>query len=332
MKKLFFLFICSILVFVSCQRNPLKVDLSNTNINFKFHEFGNDLFAIRNNINEQLPELEKKYPTILPLFSTEVITIGLPGDSGFADILGTFVNDSLMLQVKSNVDEKIDRDQIENQLSDAFRYFAYYFPDKVIPEVFTCISGFNQSIIMTDSLLGIGLDKYLGRDSDYYSRLGIPRYQQQNMHPAKIVPDAMYAWCMSEFPFEGYGSQLIDRMIYEGKLLYLLDATLTDTPDSLKIGFSQKQLDFCIDRENAMWTYLAEYKMLFSNERMDIKRYTDDAPYTSSFTADSPGRTGNWLGWQIVKAYMKKNPSITIPELMQEKDCQKILNYSAYQP
>ncbi len=332
MKKLFFLLICSILVFAACQRNPLKVDLSNTHINFKFQEFGNDLFAIRNNINEQLPVLVQKSPAILPLFSTEVITIGLPEDSGFADILGTFINDSLMLQVKSNVDKKIDRKQIKNQLTDAFRYFTYYFPDKVIPEVFTCISGFNQSIIMTDSLLGIGLDKYLGSDCDYYSRLGIPRYQQQNMHPAKIVPDAMYAWCMSEFPFEGYGSQLIDKMIYEGKLLYLLDATLPNTPDSLKIGFSQKQLDFCIDRENAMWTYLAEYKMLFSNERMDIKRYTDDSPYTSSFTADSPGRTGNWLGWQIVKAYMKKNPSITIPELMQEKDCQKILNYSAYQP
>jgi uncharacterized protein YjaZ len=81
-----------------------------------------------------------------------------------------------------------------------------------------------------------------------------------------------------------------------------------------------------------MWTYLAEHKMLFSNERMDIKRYTDDAPYTSSFTADSPGRTGCWLGWQIVKDYMKKNPGMTIPELMEEKDCRKILNYSAYQP
>jgi hypothetical protein len=152
------------------------------------------------------------------------------------------------------------------------------------------------------------------------------------MHPARIVPEAMYAWCMTEFPFEGYGPQLIDRMIYEGKLLYLLDATLPGTPDSLKIGFSQKQLAFCADRENAMWTYLAEHKMLFSNERMDIKRYTDDAPYTSSFTADSPGRTGCWLGWQIVKAYMKKNPGMTIPELMEEKDCRKILNYSAYQP
>lgn len=332
MKKLFFLCICSLFAFASCQRNPFKVDLSNTHINFKFHEFGNDLFAIRNNLNEQLPELENKYPAILPLFSTEVIAIGLPSDSGFADILGTFVNDSLMLEVKSKVDATIDRQLIDEQLTEAFRYFAYYFPDKVIPEVFTCVSGFNQSIIMTDSLMGIGLDKYLGRECEYYPRLGIPKYQQQNMHPAKIVPDALYAWYMSEFPFEGYGQQLIDRMIYEGKLLYMLDATLPDTPDSLKIGFSRKQLDFCNDRENAMWTYLAEHKMLFSNERMDIKRYTDDSPYTSSFTADSPGRTGNWLGWQIVKAYMAKNPGVTIPQLMQEKDCKKILNFSTYQP
>lgn len=332
MKKLFFLFICSILALVSCQRNPFKVDLSKTHIDFKFHQFGTDLFAIRGDLKDGLPKLEQEYPSILPLFSSEVIKIGFPEDSDFANILRTFVNDTVMLEVKSKVDQTIDREKVRNELAEAFRYFAYYFPDKTVPEVFTCISGFNQSIVMTDSLMGIGLDKYLGSDCDYYPRLGIPRYQQQNMTPGRIVPEAMYAWCMTKFPFDGYGSQLIDRMIYEGKLLYLLDATLPDTPDSLKIGYTQKQLDFCIDRENAMWTYLAEYKMLFSNERMDIKRYTDESPYTSSFTAESPGRTGCWLGWQIVKAYMKKNPNITLPELMEEKDCKKILNYSAYQP
>lgn len=324
--------LCFVTMLISCQRNPFKVDLSGTKIEFQFHALGSDLFAARENLNAQLPALEKKYPTILPLFSSEVITIGFPEDEGFSERLNSFVNDSLMLEVKTQVDETIDRDKIEADLQQAFRYFHYYFPNKVIPEVFTCISGFNQSIIMTDSLMGIGLDKYLGRDCNYYRRLGIPRYKQLAMYPEKIVPDAMYAWGMTTFPFKGYGSQLIDQMIYEGKLLYFQDATLPDLPDSIKIGFTQKQLDFCSAKENAMWTYLAEYKMLFSTERMDIKRYVDDAPYTSSFTAESPGRTGVWLGWQIVKAYMKKHPKTTLPELMEEKDCRKILSLSGYQP
>ncbi|WP_163716755.1 gliding motility lipoprotein GldB [Mangrovibacterium lignilyticum] len=331
MKNVFFAIGC-ILLFTSCNRNPFKVNLTDTTINFQFHAFGSDLFAAKDKLSEQLPELEKTYPDILPLFSSEIIAIGLPEDDGFEELLNSFVEDSLMQEVKKQVDEKINRDDIHDKLEEAFRYFHYYFPEKAVPEVFTCISGFNQSIIMTEKLMGIGLDKYLGRDCEYYPRLGIPQYQRINMHPDKIVPDALYAWAMTEFPFNDYGPHLIDRMIYEGKLLYLLDATLPETADSLKIGFTKKQLDFCSEKENAMWTYLAEYKMLFSTERMDVKRYVDASPYTSSFTADSPGRTGVWLGWQIVKAYMKKNPDVSIPDLMNEKNCKLILNQSAYQP
>ena len=331
MKK-FLLLVCGSLLLFACSRNPFKVDLSNTTIDFKYDRFGDDLFAIKNDVAAGLPALETKYPDVLPLFTASVITIGMPGDSAFTEILQSFVQDTLMNSVKKKVDEQIDQDKLAADLAQGFRYYHYYFPKRTIPEVFGTVSGFNQSIIMTDKLMGIGLDKYLGRDCDYYPRLGVPQYQCMNMHPAKIVPDAMYAWASTEFPFEGYGPHLIDRMIYEGKMLYFLDALLPDTPDTLKIGFTKAQLDFCYEKEEAMWTYMIQYKLLFSTERMDIKRYVDDSPYTSSFTDKSPGRTGAWLGWQIVKTYMKKNPEITIQELLEDKDTKKILNSSGYQP
>lgn len=326
-----FVFACAALL-TACNRNPFKVDLSDTHIAFQYDRFADDLFAAQGKIAASLPGLEAKYPEVLPLFSAEIIRIGVPGDSAFAETLESFVQDTLMNSVFRQVNTAIDQQKLAAGLEEAFRYYHYYFPNKAIPEVFGCVSGFNQSIVMTDRLLGIGLDKYLGRECPYYPRLGIPQYQRINMHPEKIVPDALYAWAMTEFPFSGYGPHLIDRMIYEGQLLYLLDATLPDMPDSLKIGYTRKQMDFCADRETAMWTYLAQYKLLFSTERMDVKRYVDDSPYTSSFTEHSPGRTGTWIGWQIVKAYMKKNPEVTIPDLMNDHDTKKILNLSGYQP
>lgn len=322
---------CAGLLVLACSRNPFKVDLSDTKIDFRYERFGDDLFA-SNNKPEALQELETHYPDILPLFTAEVIRIGLPGDSAFTETLQRFVQDTLMNAVKKRVDEQIDPDKLQTELELAFRYYHYYFPERVVPVVFGCVSGFNQSVIMTDSLMGIGLDKYLGRDCDYYPRLAIPKYQRLNMHPDKIVPDAMYAWASTEFPFAGYGPHLSDRMVYEGKLLYLLDALLPDTPDSLKIGFTQNQLDFCHEKEAAMWTYLAQHKLLFSTERMDIKRYIDESPYTSSFTDQSPGRTGAWLGWQIVKSYMQKHPEVSIPQLLDDKDAKQLLNSSGYQP
>jgi uncharacterized protein YjaZ len=81
-----------------------------------------------------------------------------------------------------------------------------------------------------------------------------------------------------------------------------------------------------------MWGFLIEKKLLFSNQRMDIVRYINDGPTTSSFPLESPARTGVWLGWQIVRKYMDKNPEITLPELMKNNDYQAILNASGYFP
>ena len=48
--------------------------------------------------------------------------------------------------------------------------------------------------------------------------------------------------------------------------------------------------------------------------------------------SNSPGKVGAWLGWQIVKAYMKENPNTTLKELIAIKDGQKILTGSKYKP
>ena len=57
-----------------------------------------------------------------------------------------------------------------------------------------------------------------------------------------------------------------------------------------------------------MWEYLVEHDMLFSTDPMLIKKLTGDAPFTSYFTSESPGRAANWIGFRIVESYMRKNP------------------------
>jgi len=105
-----------------------------------------------------------------------------------------------------------------------------------------------------------------------------------------------------------------------------------EVPDYLKIGYQAEQNDWCVKNEAGMWTYLVEHKLIYNNDRMNIIRFTGPAPFTSCFTTDSPGRTGCWIGWQVVKKYMKKNPKISLKTLMLENDYQKILNDSGYSP
>jgi hypothetical protein len=47
---------------------------------------------------------------------------------------------------------------------------------------------------------------------------------------------------------------------------------------------------------------------------------------------ESPGRTANFMGWQIVNAFMKRNPGMPIEEMLAFKDAQLFLKKSRYQP
>ncbi len=152
------------------------------------------------------------------------------------------------------------------------------------------------------------------------------------MHKEKIPSDVAYAWGITEFEATNKATNLLGNMIHQGKLMYFVDALLPEMEDSLKIGYTSNQLEWCKKNEAQMWLTLVENKMLYSSKRMDIIRYINDAPYTNGFPIESPGRTGIWIGWQIVRQYMNKHPEITLPQLMQNSDYQGILNASGYFP
>ena len=43
------------------------------------------------------------------------------------------------------------------------------------------------------------------------------------------------------FPEPDQITSLMQKMIYNGKILYFMDATMPDVPDSLKIGYTSQQ-------------------------------------------------------------------------------------------
>ena len=332
MKQFVFLFCLTVLLF-SCTRNPLKINVSNVTLNLKIKHLDIDLLKIG---QEEMPAaislLKASYKEFFDIFTYRMIAIGGTEQENFPQLLYSFVSDTLITSLKPNVAQKIDTLQLRKELELAFKHYKYYFPQKEIPVIYTCISGFNQSVVTADKVLGVSLDKYLGVDSRFYTRLGLPVYKIRNMHPRKIVPDMMYAWATTEWPRGDNANSLLTQMIQEGKAMYFVDAMLPDLNDTLKIGFTARQLEYCKKSEASMWAFLAEHKLLFTTDRMNIKRFMDDGPYTSAFTDQSPGRTGTWIGWQVVRSYMTQHKEVKLAELMEMTDYQAILNQSGYQP
>jgi hypothetical protein len=142
----------------------------------------------------------------------------------------------------------------------------------------------------------------------------------------------MQFWGETEFPFNDSINNLISGMIYQGRLLYFTHVMLPEQPDSLNWGFSQSSLDYFHETEKSMWAYLVEKKLLFSTDRFTIDKFTLVGPFTRDFGRGSPARAAVWIGLRIVQDYMRRNPDITVNELMEERDYLKILNRSAYNP
>ena len=331
--KQFVVLFCLIFTLFSCARNPLKINVSNVSLDLKIKHLDVDLLKLKQaEIQLAIPLIKASYQEFFDIFTYRMIGIGGTEQEDFPELLYSFVADTLIRSLETHVAQKIDTLQLREELEQAFKHYKYYFPQKEIPVIYTCISGFHQSVVTSEKLLGISLDKYLGVNSLFYQQLGLPAYKRRNMHPQKMVPDMMVAWASAEWPKADEANSLLSQMIQDGKVMYFMDAMLPDLSDTLKIGYTGKQLEFCKNNEAMMWTFLAEHKLLFTTDRMSIKRFMDDGPYTGAFTDESPGRTGTWIGWQIVRSYMKQNKQVKLADLMEIKDFQAVLNQSGYQP
>lgn len=316
--------------FYSCGSDPLDIDISNIELDLKIKRFEKDLF----NTNKNKPEfLKKEYGLFFQDFTEQIINIGSAENPTTTYQLSQFIHDPEILTIKEEVNHLYtDFSAYEKELEHSFKRYRNYFPNKKIPEIITYISGFNYAIATDIDYLGIGLDMFLGKNYKAYSQLGIPQYKSNNMDATHIVSGTILGWISTEFELQETQANLLTEMIHQGKLLYLLDALLPKEDDAIKINYSPEQLKWCDENAKGTWFFFVDNNLLYSKENTEIIKYMGEAPFIQGFPDGSPGRIGHWQGWQIVKAYMKRNPAITIDQLMKETNTQKILDQSKYKP
>lgn len=320
----------------NCSQSKFDVDVSDVDVTIDIKRLDRDLFAINPDSTEKkLPLLFDKYGEFFELYSYKIIALGNPYSPVYPEYLNSFITDYTMNQVQEKVQEKYsDIAPLKAELEEAFRHYKYYFPEEKyeVPQVYTYISGFNQSVVTADSMLGIALDKYLGADCEFYARLGWDRYKRRKMTPEKIITDCMWAWGNMEFPYQPETDNMLAQMIHNGKLHYFLDAVCPAQPDTIKFGYTLQQYTWAEEYEKNVYDYLIEKKLLFTTDQNEIRRYIRDAPFTTTFSNNSAPRTGVWIGWKIVHAYMEQNPEIPLKQLMENNNYQQIFNEAKYQP
>jgi gliding motility-associated lipoprotein GldB len=319
----------TLLFMASCKHERKEVDVSQVNINIHALRFEKDLAENSDN----LFGLKEKYGNFFDLYTYQILKFGTADTQLLKTRLQDFVHDPDITNISGDA-KNIYRDftATDLELTDAFRHYKYYFPEKPIPGVVTFISGFNYAIVSADSTLGIGIDMYLGSDSKYYPSLEMPAYKIRKMRKEYITTDAMRGWGQSEWEQDPMQTDLLSQMIYLGKIQYFIDRMMPDVSDTIKFGFTAAQLQWCEMSEKATWSFFIDHKLLFSSEPSQIGKFVNDGPTTNGFPKESPGNIGAWIGFRIVKAYMDKFDKVTLSQLMEEKDAKKIFRESNYKP
>lgn len=318
----------------SCSNNRFNVDVEQINIHMKVNRFDSLLFSeYPDTVAHHIDKILSKYPEFSELYFQKIIDVGSPYSKDFYDLFTLFLSEyDIRMAYEQSLKLYTEFDPYKQKMEDAFKYYQYYFPEKNIPEIYLMVTGFNQSIVVADDILGIAVDKFLGANSHFYAQLQFPKYLRKRMGPKLLPYEAVKGWVTTEFPFNDSVDNLVSNMLYEGKMLYLMDALFPNDADSIKISYSNRDIIWCDKSEGDMWLYMMDKKILFDNDAMLIRRFIAEAPFTVPFGQNSPGRVGQWIGWQIVRSYMKKNPEVTIPQLMANDDYQKILLQSGYNP
>ena len=220
---------------------------------------------------------------------------------------------------------------VKEDIETLFKHIKYYFPKTKTPKVITVISemDYNNKVIYADSLLIISLELYLGKDHKFYQ---FPNYLKQNFEQKQILPDVVSSFSIQKIsPVSD--NNLLGQMIYFGKQLVLKDLLLPDYSDADKMGYMPEQVKWCQENESYMWRYFIENELLYNNDQKLNNRFINPAPFSKFYLEidnESPGRVGSWIGWKIVRSFMKNN-EVSLEELL-KMNAKEIFEKSKYKP
>lgn len=304
--------------------------------------FERDLFAVDSTTDyaAHLADLRARYPE----FSAVYFRYGIPllrGDfspAEQADVLRAFVEYPLSREVYQR-SQRVFSDWRSTQatLQTGLANFGYYFPELELPDTLvTFVSQFQYAGFQYGSgQLAAGLDMHLGSDFDYAAVSPtepiFSDYLTRTYTPEHL-PGKMLQLLIEEQVPEPESGRLIDYMVANGKKMYLLDLVFPETPDSLLFEMTAAQLAWLADNETEIYVYLQSEELLYETDLRQYRKYIEPSPNSPGMPEGAPGRSANWLGMRIVRAFVRNNPNVPLADLLAITDGQEILTRSRFKP
>lgn len=288
---------------------------------------------LRTGTFSSLLRLRTDFPAETRILVEDVLRLGSASDDNVGEKLRRFYADTTLVRLRADVGRKFGNfAPYERELRRAFARMRRVCPDLPVPTVYTLNSAFRQSVVVSDRLLGISLDKYMGADYPLYRRYFHP-CQRVGLDPSRLPQDCLVYYLMARYaPDAGSGaSTLLEEMLMRGKIYWAV-ARVLDLPLSEAASACPKSQAWYAAHEREAWAAISRPELLASCDTALLAPLLD---YTTpqGYFADPYSRgVGLWIGLRIVDSYMKKHPAISVGELLEMTDCRGLLDGAGYRP
>lgn len=351
---------CAALLLSSCSKSDNRFANEEINDNkvepYEFIRFDKEVMSMDpNHIESEMGKLLGKYGRLFDMYLQKGVEVGpayAQGDTtkvnaSTAQVLRQEILGNQGYQAFFHAEDSVYANGMNaeaEELTAAMNRFHHFLPNKPLPsKLIAMFSCFGPKMAVGDhNELMVSMEYYIGSTFDKYKYVdGLYSYDAINLDRSMMVRDLVLGWIYYNYsdPMDG-NCRLIDEMLYQGKLMYIMEACLPQDSKEMLMGYTEDQWEWCEKNEKNMWDYIKENKHLYSYDRLTISKYINPAPHTAYFpydeskdnTPEAPGKAGIWLGWRIVGSYMKKHENATINDLMELTDSQKLLEESGYNP
>ncbi len=271
-----------------------------------------------------------RYSDFLPVYLSGVLHAPQAGRMQSIAALRAYFQDSSLMKLYA--DEQVEFRNLsgfEQELGKAVWRYKEIFPKDPDVKFSMHLSGLSQSVVTVGNRVSIAGDKYMGKNYPLYHGYYYD-YQIPEMEKSRLVRDALKAFLFGRFPLENQ-QNLLDQMVYQGKIHYLLMQLLPDVSPEQLFSYNKKQWEWLQKGESGIWLYMADNQHLYSTDPIVEAKYIGEAPFTTYFGDGSPPKVGVWIGYRIVQAYMDKT-NASLQELFRLTDGKAVLQESGYRP
>jgi hypothetical protein len=330
----YLLFSLTLFAFACTQKEDKQTDsdpdFNNVKVTVNIQRLDKEMFACQS--KDELLEFFDKYPT----FISDYFQVSSADFDKLAEqFLPLIQNQGLRDFYKQSQDPAFFGGQtLENEFRTAFQHIKYYYPNFKEPKIYTIFSGFfgqgylkNPELTVSDSVIYIGLDYFMGRKGKYLP--DVYDYQLRKTIPEAVVPQTILL-LSQRFNAISKEKTLLSDMVWYGKSFVFAHTMMPEKADSLLIGYTTQQIDESYTFQKNIWAHFIDNQLLYNTQDPIKAKYVGERPTTPEIGKNCPGSIGRWLGWRIVGKYFDENEKMQITELMQMTDAQKIFEASKY--